>query len=131
MWAGAIHSGVRVKDAKLCALTVFGVDKKDHKHLLAIEDGPCESTQSWCEGLLKLKQRGMRVPNLSISDGELGFWAASDQTFPVMLHMIFKFSQCAQKRWCRLRGFDHLANLIRGVKFKDEIKVKTADQIAA
>jgi len=48
-----------------------------------------------------------------------------------MLHMMFKLGQCAQKRWHRLRGFDHLANVIRGVKFKDGIEVKSANQVAA
>lgn len=244
LWADGIHSGVRAEDAKLCALTVIGVDEKGHKHLLAIEDGVRESTQSWREVLLKLTQRGMNTPKLGIGDGALGFWAAADQIFPEMrhqrcwvhktsnvlnklpksaqpkakqalheiwmaetkknaesafdlfvktyedkypgtvqcllkdqdellafydfpaahwksirttnpiestfatirhrtkrskgclsgtsmLHMMFKLGQCAQKRWHRLRGFDHLANVIRGVKFKDGIEVKTADQVAA
>jgi putative transposase len=48
-----------------------------------------------------------------------------------MLHMMFKLGQCAQKRWHRLRIFDHLANVIREVKFKDGIEVKIADQVAA
>ena len=244
LWADGIHSGVRSEDAKLCALTVIGVDEKGHKHLLAIEDGVRESTQSWREVLLKLKQRGMNTPTLGIGDGALGFWAAADQVLPEMrhqrcwvhktanvlnklpksaqpkakqalheiwmaetkknaeaafdlfvktyedkypgtvqcllkdqdellafydfpaahwksirttnpiestfatirhrtkrskgclssasmLHMMFKLGQCAQKRWHRLRGFDHLANVIRGVKFRDGIEVKTADQVAA
>lgn len=244
LWADGIHSGVRAEDAKLCALTVIGVDEKGHKHLLAIEDGTRESTQSWREVLLKLKQRGMNEPKLGTGDGALGFWAAADQVFPgmrhqrcwvhktanvlnklpksaqpkakqalheiwmaetkknaeaafdlfvktyedkypgtvqcllkdqdellafydfpaahwksirttnpiestfatirhrtkrskgclsgtSMLHMMFKLGQCAQKRWHRLRGFDHLANVIRGVKFKDGIKVKTTGQVAA
>ena len=244
IWADGIHSGVRAEDAKLCALTVIGVDEKGHKQLLAIEDGTRESTQSWREVLLKLKQRGMNVPKLGIGDGALGFWAAADQIFPgmrqqrcwvhktanvlnklpksaqpkakdalheiwmaetkedaeaafdlfvktyedkypgtvqcllkdqdellafydfpaahwksirttnpiestfatirhrtkrskgclsrtSMLHMMFKLGQCAQKRWHRLRGFDHLANVIRGVKFKDGIEVESTDQVAA
>ena len=46
-----------------------------------------------------------------------------------MLHMMFKLSQCAQKNWRRrLRGFDYLAKVITGVKFKDGIEVTTADQ---
>ena len=48
-----------------------------------------------------------------------------------MLHMIFKLGQCAQKRWHRLRGFDYLAKVITGVKFKDGIEVANDDQIAA
>jgi putative transposase len=86
VWADGIHSGVRAEDAKLCALTVIGVDEKGHKHLLAIEDGTRESTQSWREVLLKLKQRGMNTPKLGIGDGALGFWEAADQIFPGMRH---------------------------------------------
>jgi putative transposase len=244
LWVDGIHSGVRAEDAKLCALTVIGVDEKGHKHLLAIEEGHRESTQSWREVLFELKARGMNTPQLCTGDGALGFWAAADQILPgmrhqrcwvhktanvlnklpksaqpkakqaiheiwmaetkenaeaafdlfittyedkypgttqcllkdqdelltfydfpaahwksirttnpiestfatirhrtkrskgclsrtSMLHMMFKLGQCAQKRWHRLRGFDHLAKVITGVKFKDGIEVIQADQIAA
>ena len=40
-----------------------------------------------------------------------------------MLHMMFKLGQCAQKTWRRLRGFDYLAKLVVGIKFKDGIEV--------
>ncbi|MBN2732490.1 MAG: IS256 family transposase [Balneolaceae bacterium] len=40
-----------------------------------------------------------------------------------MLTLIFKLSRCAEKRWLRIRGFNHLAKVIAGVKFKDGIKV--------
>ena len=43
-----------------------------------------------------------------------------------MLHMIFKLSECAEKNWRKQRGFEHLARVITGVKFKDGIEV-TAD----
>ena len=39
-----------------------------------------------------------------------------------MLSMMFKLSQCAEKRWRRLRGFDYLAKVIQGVPFKDGIE---------
>lgn len=48
-----------------------------------------------------------------------------------MLHMMFKLSQCAEKNWRRQRGFDSLAKVITGVKFKDGIEVTTVDQVAA
>jgi transposase-like protein len=48
-----------------------------------------------------------------------------------MLNMMFKLSQCAQKNWRRLRGFDYLAKVITGVKFRDGIEVRQADQRAA
>ena len=48
-----------------------------------------------------------------------------------MLHMIFKLGQCAEKNWRKLRGFKYLAEVIKGVPFKDGIEVKKSDQIAA
>jgi putative transposase len=48
-----------------------------------------------------------------------------------MLHMMFKLGQCAQKSWRRLRGFNYLAKVITGVKFKDGVEVTEVDQVAA
>jgi putative transposase len=48
-----------------------------------------------------------------------------------MLHMMFKLGQCAEKHWRRLRGFDYLAKVITGVRFKDGIEVTAVDQTAA
>ncbi len=48
-----------------------------------------------------------------------------------MLHMMFKLGQCAEKNWRRLRGFDYLAKVITGVKFKDGIEVIQVEQVAA
>jgi hypothetical protein len=44
---------------------------------------------------------------------------------------MFKLGMCVQKNWRRIRGFNYLARVIRGGKFKDGIEVKTADQVAA
>ena len=40
-----------------------------------------------------------------------------------MLAMIYKLGMSAEKRWRKLRGFNHLAKVIHGVKFKDGIEV--------
>ena len=48
-----------------------------------------------------------------------------------MLHMMFKLGQCAEKNWRRLRGFDYLAKLVIGIKFKDGIEVTEVNQAAA
>jgi len=48
-----------------------------------------------------------------------------------MLHMMFKLSECAEKNWRKLRGFNYLAKVITGVKFKDGIEVTKVDQAAA
>jgi transposase-like protein len=244
LWADGIYSGLRAEDAKLCALVIIGVNDRGEKHFLTIEDGVRESTQSWREVLLKLKNRGMNSAKLAIGDGALGFWAALDEVYPGtrhqrcwmhktgnvlncmpksiqpkvkqalheiwqaetrddaykafevfiktyedkypkatltlhkdreellafydfpaahwqslrttnpiestfgtirhrtkrskgclsrdgMLHMMFKLSECAQKNWRKQRGFNYLAKVFTGIKFKDGIEVTTVDQAAA
>ena len=39
-----------------------------------------------------------------------------------MLSMIYKMGRCAEKSWRRLRGFRHLAKVIKGVRFNDGIE---------
>ena len=244
VWADGVYSGLRAERAKLCALVVIGVNERGEKHFLAIEDGVRESTQSWREVLLKLKSRGMNVPQLAIGDGAMGFWAALEEVYPEsrqqrcwmhktmnvlnclpkslqpkarqalheiwqastredaekafdlflktyepkypkaalclekdrdelmafydfpaqhwqsirtsnpiestfgtirhrtkrakgcltrdgMLHMMFKLGQCAEKNWRRQRGFNYLAKVITGVKFRDGIEVTESNRVAA
>ena len=244
VWADGVYSGLRTEQTKLCALVVIGVNERGQKRFLAIEDGVRESTQSWREVLLKLKSRGMNIPELAIGDGAMGFWAALEEVYPEshqqrcwmhktlnvlnclpksvqskakqalhaiwqaetkedaekafdlfiktyepkypkatkclqkdheellafydfpaqhwqsirtsnpiestfatirhrtkrskgcltrdgMLHMMFKLGQCAEKKWRRLRGFDYLAKVITGIKFKDGIEANDVDQAAA
>ncbi len=42
------------------------------------------------------------------------------------LTMVFKLAQCAQQTWRKLNGYTLLADIIRGVRFKDGIKVDAA-----
>jgi hypothetical protein len=44
-------------------------------------------------------------------------------TRQTMLALVFKLGMCAQKSFRRLRGFESLAKVITGVKFKDGIEV--------
>ena len=48
-----------------------------------------------------------------------------------MLHMMFKLGQCAEQNCRKLRGFDYLAKVITGVKFKDVMEDTILDKIAA
>lgn len=41
-----------------------------------------------------------------------------------ILSLVFKLVQSAQKRWSRIRGFKHLADVIEGVQFKDSIRAE-------
>ena len=86
VWADGVYSGLRSEQTKLCALVVIGVNERGEKRFLAIEDGMRESTQSWREVLLKLKSRGMNIPELAIGDGAMGFWAALEEVYPESRH---------------------------------------------
>jgi hypothetical protein len=44
--------------------------------------------------------------------------------------MMFKFGQCAEKKWRRLRGFDYLTKVITGVKLKNGVEVTNVDLVA-
>ena len=48
-----------------------------------------------------------------------------------MLHMMFKLGQCAKQNWRKLRGFEALAKVITGIKFKDGIEATKPRQIVA
>jgi len=86
-WADGIYSGLRAGGERLCMLVVIGVNDKGQKHFLAIEDGVRESTQSWRELLLDLKERGVEPgPELAVGDGALGFWAALEEVYPRTRH---------------------------------------------
>jgi transposase-like protein len=52
-------------------------------------------------------------------------------TRQTMLTFVFKLAMCAEKRWQRIRGFNHLAKVITGVKFQDGIEVKDSNRDAA
>ncbi|EGG99843.1 hypothetical protein imdm_593 [gamma proteobacterium IMCC2047] len=232
LWADGIYSVLIAENTKLCALVIIGVNERGQKHFLAIEDGVRESTQSWREVLLSLKERGLNTPKLAVGEGAMDFWAALDEVYsetrhqrcwmhktgnvlnyapksvqpkmkdclhniwraatredaekafgqfekmfepkypkaaqclqkdreelmafydfpaqhwqslrttnPIestfgtirhrtkrskgcmsrdgMLHMIFKLGECAQKNWRKQRGFNYLAKVIQGVRFKD------------
>ena len=83
VWADGIHSGLRGAGERLCVLVVIGVNARGDKHFLAIEDGVRESTQSWREVLLSMKQRGLTRPaKLAVGDGVLGFWSALSEVYP-------------------------------------------------
>ena len=83
LWADGVYSGLRGDEGRLCALVVIGVNARGEKRFLAIEDGVRESTQSWRELLLGMKQRGLsKPPKLAVGDGALGFFAALSEVCP-------------------------------------------------
>ncbi len=55
--------------------------------LVTVENGYRESTASWEELLLGLRERGLETyPKLAVGDGALGFWNAMAKTYPSSRH---------------------------------------------
>lgn len=90
--------------------------QKDRKELLAFYDFPAEHWQSIrtsnpIESTFgTIRHRTKRSKGCLSREG--------------MLHMMFKLSQCAERKWRKLRGFNTLAKVIEGVQFKDGFEVK-------
>jgi putative transposase len=86
IWADGIHVNIRLEDTenkRQCLLVVMGATAEGHKELLAVMDGYRESTQSWTELLVDLRQRGLTTaPHLATGDGAMGFWAALRTVYP-------------------------------------------------
>ncbi len=97
--------------------------QKDREELMAFFDFPAQHWQSIRtsnpieSSFGTIRHRTKRSKGCLTRDG--------------MLHMIFKLGQCAEKKWRRLRGFDFLAKVITGVKFKDGVEVTEPNQAAA
>lgn len=86
LWADGIYSQVRLDD-RLCLLVIIGVTEHGTKELVAVADGYRESSASWEEVLMSLRQRGLNVsPRLATGDGALGFWSALDKVYPDTRH---------------------------------------------
>lgn len=86
LWADGIYVNVRLEDTETkrqCLLVIMGATVEGRKELLAVLDGYRESTQSWTELLVDLKQRGLTLaPKLATGDGAMGFWAALRVVYP-------------------------------------------------
>jgi transposase-like protein len=82
-WADGLHVNVRLDDERSCILMIMAANERGDKELLAVSDGFRESTASWREMLLDLKDRGLEVgPQLAVADGALGFRAALREVYP-------------------------------------------------
>ena len=84
LWADGVYFTPRLDHDRQCMLVLIGADAAGKKELLAIEDGYRESTQSWRELLLRLRDdNGLAIPpELAIGDGALGFWKALHEVWP-------------------------------------------------
>ena len=111
-WADGIYAQIRMDD-RLCLLVIIGVTEQGHKELVAVSDGYRESSASWEELLVSLRQRGLtHSPKLSAGDGALGFWNALSKVYPDSRH---------QRCWVH-----KMANILNKLPKSVQPKVKTA-----
>ncbi len=84
LWADGVYFTPRLDHDRQCMLVLIGADADGRKELLAIEDGYRESTQSWRELLLRVRdENGLTAaPELATGDGALGFWKALHEVWP-------------------------------------------------
>jgi transposase-like protein len=81
-WADGLYVKAGLADRKAALLIIVGATTSGEKVLLACEAGERESKESWCELLRELKQRGLKLPRLTVADGHLGIWAALGELHP-------------------------------------------------
>ncbi|MFI1768568.1 IS256 family transposase [Streptomyces sp. NPDC020800] len=82
VWADGVHPKVRLGQAHSCVLVLLGVRLDSTKELIALAEGPRESTESWADLLRDCRRRGMRDPELVVGDGAMGPWRALAEVFP-------------------------------------------------
>jgi transposase-like protein len=92
VWADGVYLQARMEDHSECMLVLIGATPEGKKELIGFQVGVRESTQSWRELLIDLRERGLRIaPEIAVGDGALGFWKALDEVFPSTRH---------QRCWC-------------------------------
>jgi transposase-like protein len=81
-WADGLYVKAGIGDRKAALLIIVGATTSGEKRLLACAAGERESKESWSELLRDLKQRGLKLPRLTVADGHLGIWAALGELNP-------------------------------------------------
>lgn len=107
--ADGVYLQARMEVEKPCVLVLIGATPEGKKELIGFQAGYRDSTPSWAELLVDLKNRGLPVASeLAIGDGALGFWKALEQQFGATRHqrcwvhkvmnVLNKFPKSAQPR---------------------------------
>ena len=111
VWADGVYLQARMEPAAECMLVLIGATPEGKKELVGFQTGVRESTQSWRELLIDIKQRGLEIaPDLAVGDGALGFWKAIEQVFPGTRH---------QRCWVH-----KIANVLNKVALSVQINMK-------
>ena len=111
--------------------------QKDRTELMAFFDFPAQHWQSIRtsnpieSAFATIRHRTKRSKGCLSRDGMLHIPLIALLRNTTAGQWMFKLGQCAEQNWRKLRGFDYLAKVITGVRFKDGIEATTIDQIAA
>jgi len=82
LWADGIFFNIRLANDRPSVLVIMGACLNGKKELVGLLDGERENILSWKELLLHLKQHGLNhPPELSVSDGALGFSRALEDVY--------------------------------------------------
>ncbi len=84
LWVDALYEKVRFdgRVVSMAILLICGVNEAGTREVLAIEPMLEESRESYAQLFRKLKERGLRLPSLIISDAHAGLVAAIRESFP-------------------------------------------------
>jgi putative transposase len=87
VWADGVFLQARMEDHGECMLVLIGATPEGKKELIGFQVGVRESTQSWRELVIDVKQHGLQIaPEIAVGDGALGFWKALDEVCPGTRH---------------------------------------------
>jgi len=75
-FADGLYVKAGLDDRTKALLVIVGARASGEKVLLACESGERESKEAWGTILRGLKDRGLKLPRLTVADGHLGIWAA-------------------------------------------------------
>jgi transposase-like protein len=81
-WADGLYVKAGIAERKAALLVIVGATSSGDKVLLVCQAGERESKASWLSVLRDLKARGLKLPRLTVADGNLGLWAALGEIHP-------------------------------------------------
>lgn len=84
LWTDALYEKVRVdgRVISMAIMVVCGVDTEGKRQILAVEPMLDESKECYCQLFQGLRERGLTIPKLVVTDANKGLIAAIRESFP-------------------------------------------------
>ena len=81
-WADGLYVKAGIAKERAALLVIIAGLSDGRKVLLACESGQRESKESWNRILRNLRERGLKLGQLTVADGYLGIWSALAEQHP-------------------------------------------------